>query len=209
VIKASLLSEVVVAIPDNEKNWELSAFLKEKGIKFFLGSESDVLDRYSKVANQCSADFVVRIPADNPLPHSNEIDRLITFHLEKNQNGFSSNLSEVYSSKYPDGIGAEIFSRDALSMINLMERTEEQREHVHLNFFNYLTQSAQLPELFTVGSPKCPADFARPDIVLDINTPQDLEYFREMFNFFENITPEIREVLAWHDTFGVHIRNNQ
>jgi spore coat polysaccharide biosynthesis protein SpsF (cytidylyltransferase family) len=206
VNKASLLSETVVAIPDNEKNWELAEFLKEKGIKFFLGSESDVLDRYSKVANQCSADFVVRIPADNPLPHGNEIDRLITYHLEKNQNGFSSNLSEVYSSMYPDGIGAEIFSGDALKLINLMERTQEQREHVHLNFFNYRTQSAQLPELFTVGSPKCPEDFARPDIVLDINTARDLEYFREMFNYFENITPTIREVITWHDIFGVHIR---
>ena len=206
VSKASLLSEAVVAIPNNEKNRELSEFLKEKGIKYYLGSESDVLDRYSRVANQCSADFVVRIPADNPLPHGEEIDRLITYHLEMNQDGFSSNLSEVYSSRYPDGIGAEIFSRDALNMINLMERTEEQREHVHLNFFDYLTQSEQLPALFTVGSPKCPEDFARPDIVLDINTAQDLQYFIEMFDFFENITPTIREVLTWHDMFGVHIR---
>ena len=40
------LDEIIVAIPDNKENDDLKQLLKSKKIKFFAGSENDVLDRF-------------------------------------------------------------------------------------------------------------------------------------------------------------------
>jgi spore coat polysaccharide biosynthesis protein SpsF len=208
VLNSKLVDEIVIAIPDSDENLGLRNFLSELGINYYAGSDSDVLQRYVDAAQEYDADFIVRVPADNPLPHGSEIDRVISFHLEHNRDGFSSNLSQVGDSKYPDGIGGEVFSNFALKSVNSLVRSNEQREHVHLNFFNYVTQVQLTPEVFPVMSPLCPVVFARPDIVLDINTPEDLKYFQVMFDYFVDKTPHITEIIPWHDTFGNLIRGD-
>ena len=62
-----------------------------------------------------SANYIVRLPADNAVPEPNEIDKIISHHLSLNRRGFSSNLSSFFNSGYPDGIGAEIFDFSLLS----------------------------------------------------------------------------------------------
>ena len=51
--------------------------------------------------------------------------------------GFSSNLSEIFNSGYPDAIGAEVFSIDLLKKAWQQNSDQKFREHVHLNFFDY------------------------------------------------------------------------
>ena len=114
---AKSLSEVIFAIPESRTDDELFDFLRSKGLNVVRGSESDLISRHLHVASRVNADFIVRIPGDNPLPHGSEIDRIVDFHLQSNPDGFSTNLSEIFNSGYPDGIGAEIFSRQVLEEI--------------------------------------------------------------------------------------------
>ena len=79
-----------------------------------------------------SANFVVRLPADNAVPEPNEIDKIISHHLSLNRRGFSSNLSSFFNSGYPDGIGAEIFDFSLLSEVYHKENNLEFQEHIHL-----------------------------------------------------------------------------
>ena len=109
IIPSKNIDQIVLAIPNTTENQILSEIAHELGVSVFAGSEDDLVDRYYQAAEKFDARFVLRIPADNPTPQGSEIDRIIDHHLSLNRPGFSSNLAEIYGSRYPDGIGAEIF----------------------------------------------------------------------------------------------------
>ena len=107
--KCKKIDEIIIATSDQPEDKVLVDLANELGVSSFQGNLLDVRDRYLKAAEKSKADFIIRIPADNPMPDANEIDKLIEFHLENNPQGFSSNLAQVNNSGYLDGIGAEIF----------------------------------------------------------------------------------------------------
>ena len=198
---ATKIDKLVLAIPDNIENNPLETLGKSYGVQIFRGSEIDLVDRYYNAAKNLSCKYVVRIPADNPVPQGSEIDRIIDHHLSLNRPGFSSNLAEIYGSRYPDGIGAEIFDFELLEEISADFSDSKKREHVHLNFFDYATQKAVDENWCPISTVHCPSDFARPDIILDVNTQIQFEY---MANLYKELYPsnpnfDIRDIIKWHD----------
>jgi spore coat polysaccharide biosynthesis protein SpsF len=171
--KCTKIDEIVIAIPDTPEDQVLIELAQELNVSSFKGSMLDVRDRYLKSAKQFSAEYVVRIPADNPIPDAGEIDKLIEFHLAKNSNGFSSNLAQVNKSGYLDGVGAEIFSTKLLEESVTRSSSETVMEHVHRNFFDYATQTPVDATWCPIASPIAPAEISRPDIILDVNTMDD------------------------------------
>jgi spore coat polysaccharide biosynthesis protein SpsF len=201
-MKSRLASDCLVIIPDTSENNKLAEHLKEKSIPFFRGSESNLVSRHLIAANLNNLDVIVRIPADNPLPHHAEVDRIISHHIAHNMFGFSSNLTEIFNSGYPDGIGAEVFSTELIHKIDQKLALAEDLEHVHLSFFNYATQNVRRSDI-KVSTVKCPPEFARPDIRLDINTQKDFEYFEDMFYFFQDNFFDINDIIKWHDSINL------
>ena len=198
---ATKIDKLILAIPDNIENDPLERLGKSYGVQIFRGSEIDLVDRYYNAAKNLSCKYVVRIPADNPVPQGSEIDRIIDHHLSLNRPGFSSNLAEIYGSRYPDGIGAEIFDFELLEEISADFSDSRKREHVHLNFFDYATQKAVDENWCPISTVHCPSDFARPDIILDVNTQIQFEY---MANLYKELYPsnpnfDIKDIIKWHD----------
>jgi spore coat polysaccharide biosynthesis protein SpsF len=198
---AKKIDKLILAIPDSSENDPLESLAKSYGVSVFRGSELDLVDRYYNAAKYFSSKYVVRIPADNPVPQGSEIDRIIDHHLSLNRPGFSSNLAQVYESKYPDGIGAEIFDFELLEEAFEDFSDSSKREHVHLNFFNYSTQKAIDEKWCPISTIPCPSDFARPDIILDVNTQAQFEY---MANLYKDLYPsnpnfDIKDIIKWHD----------
>ena len=198
---ATKIDKLILAIPDNIENDPLERLGKSYGVQIFRGSEIDLVDRYYNAAKKLSCKYVVRIPADNPVPQGSEIDRIIDHHLSLNRPGFSSNLAEIYGSRYPDGIGAEIFDFELLEEISADFSDSRKREHVHLNFFDYATQKAVDENWCPISTVHCPSDFARPDIILDVNTQIQFEY---MANLYKELYPsnpnfDIKDIIRWHD----------
>ena len=181
------IDEIVIATSDQPEDQVLVELSKELQVSYFQGNLLDVRDRYLKAAEQFQADFIIRIPADNPMPDSNEIDKLIEFHLENNPSGFSSNLAQVDNSEYLDGIGAEIFSTKLLQESVARSSSDTEKEHVHRNFFDYSTQTAVDPSWCPIASPKAPAELRRPDIILDVNTMDD---YTKIKRIYDNLYPK-------------------
>ena len=181
------VDEIVIATSDQPEDQVLIDLAKELNVSYFEGNLMDVRDRYLKAAEKFQADFIIRIPADNPMPDSNEIDKLIEFHLEHNPTGFSSNLAQVYNSGYLDGIGAEIFSTKLLQESVARSSSETVKEHVHRNFFDYSTQTPVDSSWCPIASPKAPAELRRPDIILDINTMDD---YTKIKRIYDNLYPK-------------------
>ena len=185
--KCKRIDEIVIAIPDIPEDQVLIELAQELDVSSFKGSLLDVRNRYLKSAKQFNAEYVIRIPADNPIPDANEIDKLIDFHLAKNPNGFSSNLAQVNNSGYLDGVGAEIFSTKLLEESIARSSSETVKEHVHRNFFDYATQTPVDAAWCSIASPIAPAEISRPDIILDVNTMDD---YIKIKRIYDNLYPK-------------------
>jgi spore coat polysaccharide biosynthesis protein SpsF len=180
--KCKKVDEIVIATSDQPEDKVLVDLANELGVSSFQGNLLDVRDRYLKAAEKSNADFVIRIPADNPMPDANEIDKLIEFHLRNNPQGFSSNLAQVNNSGYLDGIGAEIFSTKLLKESVDRSNSDIVKEHVHRNFFDYSTQTPVDAFWCPIASPKAPEGLRRPDIILDVNTMDDYTKIKRIYD---------------------------
>ena len=170
--RATRLDRVVVAIP-NGPSFPLP-FPREWGTDVASPhvGEADLIGRFWSVAQSTNADLIVRLCADNPCVEPGEIDRAVEYYLE-NPSVFVSNMHqhrETYTG-YPDGIGCEVFSRSRLQWLHETIRDPAYREHPHRIFHEY----------GPVMSPNCPDGFARPDVRLDVNTPEDLALLNRLY----------------------------
>lgn len=208
--KCNKIDSLILAIPDNPNDDILTEFDGIFGASVFRGSESNLIDRYIGAAKSVNADIIVRFPADNPVPEPLEIDKIINYHLEFKTPSFSTNLAEVHQSGYPDGIGAEVFNYSLLHQASLEEPTDSQKEHIHLNFFNYNTGLLANPNLCKVNTLICPERYRRPDIVLDVNTHSQYQYMSALYDSLYPANPEfgIQDIVDWHDNVWLKSRNH-
>ena len=201
VKRCKSLDDIVLAIPDTPRDGVLRQLGERHGIKVFAGSESDLLERYFEAVTWSAADIVGRLPADNATPEPSEIDRIVDHHLALGRPGFSSNLSVIGDSEYPDGIGAEVFDFSLLAEARDRHYDPRQREHVHLNFYDYTTGKAVDEVWCPISTVKCPAEFRRPDLILDVNTQEQYEFMRQLYAYLYPRNPNfhITDIIHWYD----------
>lgn len=183
---------VLATTPRMEDN-VLTELASSVGVETFRGSENDLIDRYYHAALGVQARIVVRICADNPVLEAEEVDRIIAYH-RKDESDFSSNLYNILDNGYPDGLGAEVFDFETLEELRRITNDPRDREHVTTYFFNH-------PERYRLGTIPCPAAFRRPEIKLDVNTPEELAFIRAIYEYWYPRKPQfhITDILWWHD----------
>lgn len=195
------IDEIVLAIPDTPTDRVLADLGLVYGVTVFAGSENDLVERYYQAALASRADIVGRLPADNPTPEPVEIDRIIEHHLSLGRRSFSSNLAEIANSGYPDGIGAEMFDFSLLAEARERHADPRWREHVHLNFYDYGSGKAVDENWCPISTLQCPAEFRRPDLVLDVNTLEQYEFMRALYEYLYPRNPQfhITDIIRWYD----------
>jgi spore coat polysaccharide biosynthesis protein SpsF len=201
VKRCTRLDEIVLAVPDTAKDRVLIELGESYGVKVFAGSHNDLVERYYQAALWTSADVIGRLPADNATPEPAEIDRIVDHHMSLGRRGFSSNLSVINDSEYPDGIGAEIFDFSLLEEARSRHKDLRLREHVHLNFYDYSSRQAVDEQWCPISTIKCPKGFRRPDLVLDVNTPEQYEFMRQLYKYLypKNQHFHITDTIRWYD----------
>lgn len=165
VSRASLVDEVVVACPDTERDLVLAEHLARHHVNVVPGSEQDVLDRFATAAKAVDAGRIVRVCADNPLIWGEALDRLVR---EFDKGGCDYCYNHIpRGNRWPDGLGAEIVSRELLDSIAAKAAAPSQREHCLNYIWDNQTQ-------FGIRTFDPEEDWlCRPDIKLDIDTPDD------------------------------------
>jgi spore coat polysaccharide biosynthesis protein SpsF len=201
VKRCDRLDDIVLAVPATDDNRVLVGLGEQYGVTVFAGSETDLVERYYQAAVEARADIIVRLPADNATPEPGEIDRIVDFHLSLGRRGFSSNLTAIGDSEYPNGIGAEVFDFSLLEEARLRRPDDQQREHVHLNFFDYTTNTPVDSDWCPVSTIKCPKAFRRPDLVLDVNNREQYEFMAALYEYLHPRNPEfhITDTIWWYD----------
>lgn len=167
------LAEIVLATTVNKQDDVLADFALLQGIKFFRGSEDDVMSRVIGAAESVKADVIVEITGDCPIIDPQVVEQTIRMFLH-NPCDYASNV-QVRS--YPVGMDTQVYRLETLKRSYGMTSDPLDREHVtrHIRIH---------PELFSqvhlVSSP----DMDWPELGLTLDEQADFELLRKIIEYF-------------------------
>lgn len=200
VKRVKKIHKIVLATTKKTEDDILEKVALQSGISAFRGSENDLVDRYYQASKAFGADIILRLPADNPILEPSEYDRIIEYHL-LGESDFSSNILDFNGNGYPDGIGAEVFNFKVLEEVWQRSTDPLKREHIALNFYDYVNCRPVDPLRYRVGTVPCPVEFRRPDLVMEVNTYEEYKIVQELYEYLYPKNPafHISDVIKWYD----------
>ena len=146
--EVSLADELIVATTENKTDDPIVDLCNSMKVKYFRGSEDDVLSRYFLAAKKYKANVVVRVTSDCPLIDPAVVDKVINAYLIKYpQYQYVSNVEER---TYPRGMDTEVFSYGVLNIAHKEATAQPDREHVT----PYITNDKKRFKKFNVKNKK-------------------------------------------------------
>lgn len=152
--------KIVIATSVLKQDDIIEKFCKENSVNCFRGSETNVLQRYYLCAKENNFEHIVRLTADNPFTDIEELDNLINLHLYT-KSDYSRSFFNL-----PKGVGAEIFTFEALEKSYNYGLKDNHKEHVN----EYIEENENK---FKISNLKIEDQKNRPDISLTVDTEED------------------------------------
>jgi len=110
-LKRSRLSdEIIIATTTLERDKVVVEQAKKNGVKWFCGSEDDVLSRYYCAAKENDLDVVVRVTSDCPLIDPVILDNVVDFYMSNNYTLVTNAGINFEQRTFPRGLDVEVFS---------------------------------------------------------------------------------------------------
>lgn len=173
--KCKEIDEIVIATTDKEDDDKIVNEAKKLSVKYFRGSENDVLSRFYYAAKENNADIIVRVTSDCPCIDFEILDKMLIYFKEKYKEKQVDYLSNTIKRTYPRGYDIEIFTFSALEKSYINAEKEYEREHVTPYIYdktnNFLKLSFENKE-----------DYSNYRVTLDT-----IEDFIVIKNIFENL----------------------
>ena len=184
--RARSLGETVVATTTDSSDDVIQKFCDRHGYPCFRGSGEDVLDRYYQAAQTYNADVIVRITSDCPLIDPTVVDRVVgEFLARQSVVDYASNAFPTRT--FPRGLDTEVMSFDALKRAWTEDKDPVTREHVTPFIQRH-------PDRFRVHGVASETDYS--DLRWTVDTPEDLQFVRCVYDHFGNDQFTWREVLS-------------
>jgi len=158
VKRVKSVNNTIIATSKNESDHLIAEFAQNQDVCCFRGSEEDVLERFYQAAQALGAepnDVIIRLTADNPFVDPDICMDLLSYF---NKNSFTY----AGAFHYPLGIGAEVFTFQALEEAYRNAQKPYEREHVT----PYMYRAGQV-----YGKMYAPVNYS--GIRLTVDTPAD------------------------------------
>ena len=164
------LDGIVVATTGNDADVPIVNLAQRMGVGFFQGSEYDVLLRVLHSARAYDIDVIVEMTGDCPL-----IDpALVEDCIRGYQVAGVDYVSNVLERTYPRGMDTQVFATEVLA--DVADRTVDPEDHEHVSIFIY-----SHPEIYSLKNMPGPPELTNPGLGLTLDTPEDLELIRRIF----------------------------
>lgn len=180
------IDHIILATSTLPHDQPLLEAAKKEGVEGFAGSENDVLGRYYEAARKHKPQIVIRCTGDCPMFDPAITDLVISRHYEKGTDYTSNSVTR----SYPRGMDTEVMNYSVLEQIARDAKADYEREHVTPYIYRH-------PELFTIQQVVAEDDLYDPDLRLCVDTPEDFELIRRIFEALYPKNPffSVREVL--------------
>lgn len=187
VQKCKNVNEIVVATSMLPVDDEIVKACGIMDVPVFRGSESDVLDRFLKVAYAHHADICARITADCPLIDPGLNDEIIQLFMQANP--AVDYASNKIPQSYPRGLDFEVFTIAALERAWQNASLPYERAHVTIYIYEH-------PDQFKLLS--ITSDVKRADWRWTLDTLEDLEFIRQIYARLGKA-----DRFTWHDVIAL------
>lgn len=170
-IKATTyVNDIIIATTVNKRDDAIVEFAGNNNLKFYRGSEEDVLDRFYNTCVEFSVDTIVRVTPDCPLLDPQVVDLVVSAYIEGNYDY----VSNVIIPTFPDGLDTEVFSFQSLKKAWHEAELLSEREHVTA----YIVKHPDKFRIFNVKRDGEDISWMR----WTVDTQKDFEFIREMFS---------------------------
>jgi spore coat polysaccharide biosynthesis protein SpsF len=191
------LSDIVLATTVNPSDDVLVEFARAAGIRFFRGSEDDVMGRVIGAASSAEAELIVEITGDCPIIDPDIVETVIRTYIAND----ADYVSNAHVRSFPDGMDVQVFPFATLVRSASMTDDPLDREHVTLHIRNH-------PELFRHLHVVAPPQLHWPELGLTLDEPGDYELIRRVIERLEpgdpvfkcgDVVRLLRDNPAWLD----------
>lgn len=180
--RSKYLDEIVVATTVNKTDDQIIELADKLGVKYFRGSEQDVLKRVLQAAQSVDADIIVEITGDCPLVDWRLIDRGIEEFFQKKVD-YASNTIQL---SYPIGFDVQVFPTAVLAEVDKLTDNPIDRTHVSYYIYNH-------PEKYKLHNWQAEKEFFWPNLRLTLDKKADYDFLNIIF----------KELLTENEDFSV------
>jgi spore coat polysaccharide biosynthesis protein SpsF (cytidylyltransferase family) len=156
-----MIEEIILAAPDSKESECLRLIAESSNIGFFAGSEHDVMERVLNTLDYFSIDIAIEVTGDCPLVEMVLMHEMLTYFLNSNLDYVSNGNSGL-----ADGLGSQIFTREALRRAYIDVTDKYDKEHVTTYF-------KKNPNLFKVENLKVDLEYTHIKHKLSLDTFED------------------------------------
>lgn len=171
VKRAKEIDEIVIATTILDRDDIIADEAARCGVKYYRGSEDDVLSRYYEAAKENNADIIVRITSDCPLIDPNIVDSIVKYYKNSNYDIVTNAGIDLTQRTYPRGLDTEVFSFATLKEAYERATEKHQREHVT----PYIYENSNKIFIYKID-----IDFSMYRWTLD--TPEDFELISKVYD---------------------------
>ena len=191
------LDDIVLATSTAAGDDVLERWGRAAGLAVHRGSENNVLQRVVDAQRLMRSDLVVEVTGDCPLLDPEIIDLGIETFLAND----CDVVTNVRVASYPQGADVQVVRTDDLADVATTINDPAVQEHVSLHFY-------ETPARYRVIHLIAPHSSQAPDLRLQLDYPEDLEFIRTIYARLEPIygsrfsVPQILELLGKEPSLG-------
>lgn len=185
--------DLILVTSDLERDNPLIELAKKENIKYYRGSDNDVLKRFIDAANFIGCNDIIRICCDNPFLDLESIQTLISYKKASKCDYISFKINNKPAITTHFGFWSEFVTLDALKKIQ--NYTDDIFYHEHVT--NYIYTNPQKFTLRWINAPTCLC--GREDIRLTIDTFNDFKNIQQIYSeiYLNNKNIQIKDIIKY------------
>jgi spore coat polysaccharide biosynthesis protein SpsF len=170
-----IIDELILGISEGQENEVFKSVAIEKGLRYIVGDETDVLSRLIACGELGEATDIFRITSESPFLFHNQISDLWKKYQDED-------LDAMFMDEIIDGAGFEIIKLEALKVSH---RNGDSRHRSELCTL-YIRENT---DQFNIWKVCPPSNLIRKDLRLTVDNPEDLAVCRILYNIFKEQAP--------------------
>lgn len=165
------LNNIYIATTINKSDDRFIKFLEKKNIKYFRGSEENVLERVIKTAQKFKIKNIVSITGDCPLIDPNLVEQCIQVYKSHSVDIVSNAIIR----SFPDGMDTQIFSTKILK--DSFKRSFHKKHFEHTTL--YIRNNSKRYSSINIHAPY---NYFWPNLGLTLDEADDLKFIKFVYN---------------------------
>jgi len=172
-----IIDEIILGISEGLENEVFKRVASEKGLRYIVGDETDVLSRLIACGELGQATDIFRVTSESPFMYFDEVISLWQHYID-------SELDALFMDEIIDGCGFEIISLNSLKKSHELGLKRHRSELCSL----YIRENKNQ---FNIEKVLPPQELIRKDLRLTVDNPEDLVICRKVYHHFENAAPKV------------------